>query len=221
MARKTLTDRGVAALKPRSKLYAHADPQMPGHYVRVTPAGAKSFAVMARDPSGRQVLATIGSAAHLTIDAARLKARGTIAAINAGTDRAGPQSFQAVAAEWFKRQVTAKALHSAEAIRRSLDNHILPTWGGREFTSIKRGDVAKLLDKIEDKAGPVAADFALSVIQRICNWHASRHDDYASPIVKGMRRSSSKERARSRILNDAEVKAIWEAADGTFGGATP
>ena len=47
MARKTLTDRGVAALKPRSKLYAHADPQMPGHYVRVTPAGARSYAVMA------------------------------------------------------------------------------------------------------------------------------------------------------------------------------
>ena len=34
MARKTLTDKGVAALKLRSKLYAHPDPQLPGHYIR-------------------------------------------------------------------------------------------------------------------------------------------------------------------------------------------
>ena len=108
MARKTLTDKGVAALKPRAKLYAHADPQMPGHYVRVTPAGAKSFAVMARDPRGKQVLQTIGSASMIGIEEARAKARETIAAIKAGADRAGPQSFQAIAEEWFKRHVAAK-----------------------------------------------------------------------------------------------------------------
>ena len=32
-----------------------------------------------------------------------------------------------------------------------------------------------------------------------------------------MRRTSPKERARSRILTDDEIKAVWEAADGTFG----
>ena len=30
MARKTLTDKGVTALKSRNKQYAHPDPQLPG-----------------------------------------------------------------------------------------------------------------------------------------------------------------------------------------------
>ena len=92
-------------------------------------------------------------------------------------------------------------------------------WGGREFTSIPRGDVAALLDNIEDMAGPVAADNALKRVSAICTWYASRHDDYASPIVKGMRRSNTKERARDRILTDDELRAVWQAAseNGTFG----
>ena len=121
---------------------------------------------------GKQVLQTIGSDACSRIEEARAKARATIAAIKAGADRAGPQSFQAIAEDWFKRHVVARAC-TAKQIRRYLDKHILPEWGGRELRSIKRGDVAKLLDKIEDNAGPVAADQALSLIGNICNWYRS------------------------------------------------
>ena len=91
--RKTLTDKGVAALKPRSKFYHHPDPQCPGHYVRVMPSGFKSFAAIARDPNGKQVWATIAPVGN--IEDARVKAREVIAAIKAGGDRAGPQSFAA------------------------------------------------------------------------------------------------------------------------------
>jgi hypothetical protein len=38
--RKSLSDAGVAALKPRAARYAHPDPELAGHYVRVTPSGA-------------------------------------------------------------------------------------------------------------------------------------------------------------------------------------
>src|SRR6476619_1455948 len=92
MARKTLTDRGVAALKPRSKLYAHPDPQLPGHYIRVTPAGSKSFVAVARDPRAKQVWTTIGSAAHISIAEARERARDAISRTKAGEDRAGPRA---------------------------------------------------------------------------------------------------------------------------------
>ena len=46
------------------------------------------------------------------------------------------------------------------------------------------------------------------------NWHASRSDEFRSPIVRGMAR---KERARSRVLTDDELRAIWKAADATPG----
>ena len=217
MARKTLTDKGVSALKPRAKLYHFVDPQMPGHYVRVLPSGAKSFAVITRGPDGKQVLHTIGHAHAMNVEEARKLAREATKRIKAGEDRAGPQSFAAVAEQWFKRHVDAKGLRSATEIRRYLDKYLLPAWHGREFLTVRRGDVAKLLDEVEDNAGPAAADFTLSVVRNIANWYGARNDGYASPVTRGMKRTSSKERARSRILSDDEIREMWTVADGTFG----
>ena len=50
--------------------------------------------------------------------------------------------------------------------------------------------------------GPVMAARTLAVIRKIMNWHATRSDDFRSPIVKGMGRVRIKERARSRVLDD-------------------
>ena len=79
MARRTLTDLGVAALKPKAARYNFADPQLPGHYIRVTPSGGKSHAVVARDPNGKQIWHTIKRHLH-TIGEARELARGAILA---------------------------------------------------------------------------------------------------------------------------------------------
>jgi hypothetical protein len=38
--RKTLSDRGIATLKPRAKRYAFADPELRGLWIRVQPSGA-------------------------------------------------------------------------------------------------------------------------------------------------------------------------------------
>src|SRR5215467_6298386 len=118
MARKTLTDKGVAALKPRDKLYAHPDPQCPGHYVRVSPTGGKVYVAVARDPNGKQIWTTIGNAAHLDIDAARQKAREIINRVKGGQRVEGPESFESVAKDWLKRHVEAKGLLSSKRLRR-------------------------------------------------------------------------------------------------------
>jgi integrase len=217
MARKTLTDRGVASLKPRPKLYAHADPQMPGHYIRVSPTGGKSYVAVARDPRGKQIWTTIGNASLIDIGAARDKARAVISAVKAGHDPAGPQSFEAVANEWLKRHVDKEGLISAPEIRRYLQTHLLPSWGGREFISIRRGDVTRLLDDVEDSSGARTADYILAIVSKITNWFATRNEDYTSPIIRGMKRYNAKDRARKRVLTDDELRAVWSAAEGTYG----
>jgi integrase len=140
-------------------------------------------------------------------------------AIKRGEERSGAPTFEAVAEQWFQRHVQKKALRSHAHIRYYLDRHILPEWAGREFTTIRRGDVTKLLDHVEDNAGPTAADCTLAMISNITNWFATRHDDYSSPIIRGMRRSNPKERARTRIFTDDELRVIWRAAEanGSFG----
>jgi integrase len=75
-----------------------------------------------------------------------------------------------------------------------------------------------LLDRIEDESGPVMADRTLAIVRRILNWHASRSDDFRSPIVRGMARTKPKARARERTLTDDELRIIWAAASsGPFG----
>jgi hypothetical protein len=100
--RKSLSDAAIAALKPRPKGYTVPDPELPGHYLRVRPTGAKSFVAVARAPHGKQLWHTIGSASLYTIGEARGMARDAIKAIRAGADRSPSEAFEAVAAQWLK-----------------------------------------------------------------------------------------------------------------------
>jgi integrase len=122
-----------------------------------------------------------------------------------------------VSREWLKRHCEAQGLLSTPLLRSYLQNSVWPLWGGRDFTSIKRSDVARLLDTVVDESGPVAADKVLVIVGSIFNWYATRHDDYNTPIVRGMRRTKPKDRARERILTDDEIRLIWNKCEGTFG----
>ncbi len=222
--RKSLSDIGVAGLKPRAARYTEPDPELRGHYVRVQPSGAKSFVAVARDPAGKQVWATIGAADVLAVDEARAKAREAIMRIRAGLPafelpKARADTFGTVAANWMKRHVETNGLRSRRGIERLLASHVLPLWADREFLSIRRSDVAALLDDVEDNHSARQADSVLTIVRSIMNWFATRHDDYVPPIVRGMRRQNPRAQARARILDDDELQAIWRAAEasGTFG----
>ena len=125
---------------------------------------------------------------------------------------------QQVAEDWFKRHVEKQGLISKPEIRRQLDKYVYPKWGTTKFLDIRRGNVVALLDHIEDSASAAMADHVLATVRGIMTWYQSRHEDYVSPIVRGMRRNHTK-KARARILSDNEIKRVWEAAGecGTFG----
>ena len=112
--------------------------------------------------------------------------------IKTGGNRDGVQTFETVASEWVKRHVDKNELISAPDIKSYLNRILIPAWGGREFVSIKRSDIAKVMDDVEDQSGVIAADYVLSVIRGICTWYDhARNDNYNSPVVRGMRRSKS------------------------------
>jgi prepilin-type processing-associated H-X9-DG protein len=148
--RKTLSDKGVAALKPRAARYALPDPELRGHYVRIQPSGAKSFVSVASSPAGKQIWTTIGAADVMSIDEARIQARDAIGRVRAGLPavEAKADTFGAVTANWLRRHVEPKGLRSSKEIVRLLDRHILPAWRDREFVSIRRSDVTALLDHV-------------------------------------------------------------------------
>jgi integrase len=155
----------------------------------------------------------------MSIDAARERARAILQRVRAGLPAVEPkaETFAAVVANWLKRHVEANALRSSREIARLLAVHVLPVWQDREFTSIRRCDVAALLDHVEDHHSARQADYVLNVVRSVMNWYATRHDDYNPPIVRGMKRQ--KVATRARVLDEAELSAIWQAAErnGTFG----
>lgn len=223
MARKSLSDHGVKALKPRAARYAFPDPELGGHYVRVQPTGAKSFVALARSPEGKQVWTTLGPADLLSIEEARGQARGVIKRVRVGLpaieDRAKVQTFDDVADEFVKRHVIAKGLRSKNEIERLLDRHVRPRWGSREFVGIRRRDVTELLDIIQDEHGTRQADYVLAILSKLMVWFAGRSDDYDSPIIRGMKRGDPKASAGRRTLDHDEIRAVWKHAEkaGQFG----
>lgn len=222
--RKTLTDRMVAALPRKRKRYFHPDPELPSHGVRVLPDGPSSFYVIARDAFHKQRWVRIGSTAEHTIGEAREIARNVIKRLRAGQPPFEPPPVQPdtvadVVQTWLKRHVKAKGLRTGDELQRVLEKCVLPHWRDRPFMDIRRSDVARLLDAIEDAHGHWVADSVLSVLRSLASWYASRNDDYVPPLVKNMRRTPPQARKRSRMLSDDELRAVWRAAEtaGTFG----
>jgi integrase len=212
--RKTLTDDGVAGLPAKRKRYAHPDPELPMHYIRVTPSGAKSFVVVSRDRNNRQRWITIGSPPAYNIEAARKRAGEIIRAVREG--KTEPDAFEAVAANFIKLHCESRGLRSIVEYKR-LIGRMEHEWTGREFKSLGRADVSKMLDKVEAQSGPRQATLVLAIFSSIANWYAKRVDDYRSPLVKGMHRGAAVK--RDRILDDDELRAVWKRADenGAFG----
>jgi integrase len=218
-----LTDIGVNALKPRLTRYER--PAGGGLLVVVQPSGRKSFAVRYRF-AGKSRKLTLQ--AGITLAAARREAADALYQIERGVDPgiakrqqrqarrlAAEDTIAAVAAEYLRRE--GGKLRSAEPRRRTLERLVLPTLGKRPIGETKRSEIIRLLDGIEEQNGAAAADSALALVRRIMNWHATRSDDFKSPIVRGMARMQAKERARSRILSDDELRTVWKTAEADGG----
>jgi hypothetical protein len=81
--RRGLTDKQVARLTRKEDRYTLPDPEQPGHYLRIPPRSSRAptaFAAVARDPHGKQIWITVGTADAIGIDRARELTREAIPA---------------------------------------------------------------------------------------------------------------------------------------------
>ena len=220
MPRK-MSDLGVAKLKRRAKRYAKPDTELRGHRIRVQPSGSKSFWTVARDPKQKQVWTYVGPCDAMTIEEARAKARTILNRVRAGLPaiEAKGETFDTVIAEWRKRYVEGKKLRTGDKMLSLIDRHISTELRSRVFTEIHREDITALLDKVEDQNGAPVADKVLTVIGSIMSWYATRHRNYVPCLVRGMRRTDSAKKERDRILNDDELRMVWDVAgqQSTYG----
>ena len=83
---------------------------------------------------------------------------------------------------------------------------------GREFSSIKRNELARLADKTAEKHGRRAAEYLLITFSAMARWYMRRNEDYRSPMAPGMAREFHGQ-SRSRILSDDELRVVWKEAE--------
>jgi integrase len=160
----------------------------------------------------------------MSIEQSRERARGVIRRLKDGLEPfepppVKPDTVADVMQTFLKRHVEARGLLTGDETRRVLEKHILPVWRDRPFAEIRRSDIARLLDAIEDQHSAWVADSVLAALRRVSSWYAARHDTYVPPFTRNMRRVPEPERKRSRVLNDDELRAVWRAAEaaGTYG----
>jgi integrase len=225
MPAKTLTDAFVRTRKPprpergdpRQITYIDTLDRGLALVLVVSYGGAKTFRVLTY-VNGKPVTRKLGTYPHMTLKQAKDQAGAYFDNPQAFNAQAEVGTFKEVAEDWFRRHVEKQGLISAGEIRRQLDKYVYPKWAGTKFLDIRRGQVVALLDYVEDNSSAAMADYVLATLRAIFTWYQARHEDYVSPIVRGMRRNKTK-KARARILSDNEIKRVWEAAGecGTFG----
>ncbi len=219
--RQKLTPAWVANVKPKDTNEIYWDTEQRGFGLLVLPSGEKRYVVQYRAfRRSRRMTFKPG----LTLTEARKEAKVVLGAVAKGGDPmaerrrqegAATNTLKAIAEEYFKRE--GDKLRSADARKATFERLIYPALGARQINTIRRSEIVRFLDKVEDERGPQMAHSVLAFLSKLFNWHASRDDDFLTPIQRGMGRVKMKETARDRVLSDDELRLIWRAAEATEG----
>jgi integrase len=201
-----------------------------GFGVRVTAADARAFVLNYR-LRGREHRFTIGAWPDWSVLKAVREARNLRQRVDRGEnpieDHAPFPTTVIVASvldDFVARHVRNKnqPLRSADEYESAFNRLVKPRIGKLGIYEVRRSHVIKSLDEIEDENGPVMADRTLAYLRKAFNWYATRDDQFNVPVVRGMARIKPKERARTRVLSDDEIRMLWPALGdaGTFGALT-
>lgn len=228
--RKVLTDRYIKTRPPAPKgeRVDHRDVLVPGLVLRVTDRGHKSFALRARYPlqPKNPTRRALGDYPALPLDQARDKARAWLELIQKGVDpkvdeerrkaaarRLQANTFAAIASD-FLDQHAVKLAKSAE-VERIIKGEFVNRWAARPITEIEKIEVSKAILAIVKRGAPYQARNSFAILRKLFNWAIGQglYGIETSPLERlSVNELCGASEARERILTDAELRAVWNAA---------
>ena len=139
------------------------------------------------------------------IDPRRAMPRRRLPALSA-LAAGGEHTIEQLVLEFIERYLRPhrKRPEYAETI---LEKDVLSEWAGRDIRTIRPREVINLLDKIVARGSPVMANRTAAVLDQMFRFAIHRALVEDSP-VKLLMRPGGKEKARERVLSDAELKAF-------------
>jgi integrase len=171
---------------------------------------------------GKQRLVTIGRHGAWTPETARRKAQELLGIVAGGVDPANSgtstnkegDAFLNVAERYLSRQRSRLKPRSMEEAERYLRKHSAPLHT-IAIAAITRRDVAEILTTIETGSGPVARNRCRSHLCAMFGWAITEGIVENNPALGTA--IADENGARERVLDAAEIKALWHACEGDAG----
>jgi len=220
---KLLTALAVKNLKPRADRYAVPVGGARGLYANKLPSGHQSYSLRYRF-GGKTRNLTLD--AGLTLAEARASAAAAWVEIERGVDPAAKKREAKKAAKLVTTNATGDSIEkhaerflelharrktgesNAKQAELALYRHALPAWRGRNVQDIRRRDIIEVVENIaHDQGHPIMANRVLGHLSKFFSWLVARDVISGSPCI-GVERPK-KEKARSRVLGDGEIRAFW------------
>jgi integrase len=200
---------------PKGQVIEIWDIVLPGLCLRIYSSGARTFSLMPRERvTGKQRRVSLWPRYPLlSLAEARRQGRDMMMAWMNGAALPDPpkpsESTEAIITRWLKSDRVAKARTHADiawVVRRALK-----PWSDQPINFIKRGDLQRRIDEIRAHHGSESARMAYTYLGGLFKWAAGREYVPTNPTV-GLD-VPQKAAPRERVLDDAELRAVWLAVE--------
>lgn len=218
------TDKYISSLKPKEKDYRVREGH--GFAIRVLPSGVKRFEFIYTTEGKRRIM-HLGNYPAVALTEARTKFNEAAAFLARGTDPQQQPSAETTLA--LLEQLTVTGLHElwvkwsekhhsvkwANTLKLALEKDILPTYGQRLASEIRRRDAVAILEQ-KAATAPGQAVNLHKALRGMFQYAVERELVEYNPFseIRATRTiPTMKQTARERVLSDDEIKYLWTAID--------
>ena len=218
-----LTKKFIEEIKPTGKLFYVRDTQK-GFAVRVYPTGAKDFVFIYEFTKRRKHL-NLGKVSELSLAEARKEYTKALLLLQSGVDPSvkmseekadiyseSGEALTVAELSGLYLETYSKVHHSPDwnaIVRQCLKSNVVPSWGTRMITDIKRKDAIKFIERIAIKT-PGQARTVLRICRGMFEYALEREYVVANPFLKIPKAIPSvRVKERSRVLDDDEIRKVW------------
>jgi integrase len=192
-----------------------------GLYFVIQPSGTASWALRYRADGAARKL-TLGRYPALGLAMARKRAAEALGEVAGGKDPARAKTAARAATkaetdkiervvELFVERYAKPQTRDWRETERMLVKEVAGRWRGKRLSEITRAQINAMLDEIVDRGTPIRANRVFAQLRKMCKWAIGRGIIERSPCEAVT--PPSPENKRERVLNDVEIKRVWEAAE--------
>jgi integrase len=211
-----LTQRSVAALKPRQTRYREQDSELKSLFVTVRPSGSKTF-YLYKQVNGERVEAKLGSFPELTVEAAREMCRERYQKLLAGEEvreSRGGQSGELILEELFHEYLEryAKKQKKSWADDEAIFRRYLTPIKRRRLSAITPRLVQERHDTVT-KTAPVQANRMLALMSKMFSWASGNSIGLYKGTNPAVGIERNPEKSRERFILPHELDLFFNSLD--------